>query len=176
MFWSYLKQFDPPDKLPIPEGKRLWIKSDWELEMPGETLSWHFPSAATKTDLGLVFPPEEKFLALRQFILTFLAKTSVTARQFSQLLGLLNSLADVVQLGRLYIRPLQFYLLEHWTARELRRPSSCENWRAVNGVLARKVRINWRRAKNFSSGGNTRPKSVLKCSHRKTKSWDGMSS
>jgi hypothetical protein len=37
--------------------------------------------------LGLVFPPEEKCLALRQFILTFLAKASVTARQFSQLLG-----------------------------------------------------------------------------------------
>jgi hypothetical protein len=68
-----------------------------------------------RTDLGLVFPPEEKFWALRQFILTFLAKTSVTARHFSQLLGLLNSLADVVQLGRLHIRPLQFYLLEHWT-------------------------------------------------------------
>jgi hypothetical protein len=43
-----------------------------------------------RMDLGLVFPPEEKFLALRQFILTFLAKTSVTARQFSQLLGLLH--------------------------------------------------------------------------------------
>jgi hypothetical protein len=52
----------------------------------------------------------------------------------------------------------------------------CENWRAVTEVLARKVRINWRRAKNFSSGGNTRPKSVLKCSPRKTKSWDGMTS
>jgi hypothetical protein len=68
-----------------------------------------------RLDLGLVFPPEEKFVALRQFILIFLAKTSVTARQLSQLLGLLNSLADVVQLGRLHIRPLQFYLLEHWT-------------------------------------------------------------
>jgi hypothetical protein len=40
-----------------------------------------------RTDLGLVFPPEEKFLALRQFILTFLVKTSVTAHEFSQLLG-----------------------------------------------------------------------------------------
>jgi hypothetical protein len=68
-----------------------------------------------RTDLGLVFPLEEKFLALRWFILTFLAKTSVTARQFSQLLGLLNSLADVVQLGRLHIHPIQFYLLQHWT-------------------------------------------------------------
>jgi hypothetical protein len=68
-----------------------------------------------RMDLGLVFPPEKEYLALRQFILTFLAKTSVNARQFSQLLGLLNSLADVVRLGRLHIRPLQFYLLEHWT-------------------------------------------------------------
>jgi hypothetical protein len=68
-----------------------------------------------RMDLGLVFPPEKKYLALRQFILTLLAKTSVNARQFSQLLGLLNSLADVVRLGRLHIRPLQFYLLEHWT-------------------------------------------------------------
>jgi hypothetical protein len=67
-----------------------------------------------RTDLGLVFPPEGKLLALRQFILTFLAKTAVTARQFSQLLCLLNSLADVVQLGRLHIHPIQFYLLEHW--------------------------------------------------------------
>jgi hypothetical protein len=81
-----------------------------------------------RTDLGLVFPPEEKCLALRQFILTFLAKTSVTARQLSQLLGLLNSLADVVQLGRLHIRPLQFYLLEHWT------PSS-QDWEASIPIL-----------------------------------------
>jgi hypothetical protein len=56
-----------------------------------------------RMDLGLVFPPEENLLALRQFILSFLAKTSVTARQCSQLLGLLNSLADVAQLGRLHI-------------------------------------------------------------------------
>jgi hypothetical protein len=47
----------------------------------------------------------------------------MTARQLSQLLGLLNSLADVVQLGRLRIRLLQFYLLEHWT------PSS-QDWEA----------------------------------------------
>jgi hypothetical protein len=87
-----------------------WKKSEIIPSQDFVFLGEHF-----RTDLGLVFPPEEKFLALRQFILTFLAKTSVTARQFSQLLGLLNSLADVVQLGRLHIRPLQFYLLEHWT-------------------------------------------------------------
>jgi hypothetical protein len=74
-----------------------WKKSEIIPSQDFVFLGEHF-----RTDLGLVFPPEENFLALRQFILTFLAKTSVTARQFSQLLGLLNSLADVVQLGRLY--------------------------------------------------------------------------
>ena len=73
-----------------------WKKSEVIPSQDFVFLGEHF-----RTDLGLVFPPEKKFLALRQFILTFLAKTSVTARQFSQLLGLLNSLADVVQLGRL---------------------------------------------------------------------------
>jgi hypothetical protein len=85
-----------------------WKKSEVIPSQDFVFLGEHF-----RTDLGLVFPPEEKFLALRQFILTFLVKTSVTAHQFSQLLGLLNSLADVVQLGHLHIRPLQFYLLEH---------------------------------------------------------------
>jgi hypothetical protein len=57
------------------------------------------------------FPPEEKFQSLCQKI--FSNSPSVTARQFSQLLGFLNSLADVVPLGRLHIRPLQFFLQEH---------------------------------------------------------------
>jgi hypothetical protein len=43
-----------------------------------------------------------------------MSQTSDTTRQFSQLLDFLNSLADVVPLGRLHIRPLQFFLQEHW--------------------------------------------------------------
>jgi hypothetical protein len=100
-----------------------WKKSEVIPSQDFVFLGEHF-----RMDLGLVFSPEEKFLALRQFILTFLAKTSVTACQFSQLLGLLNSLADVVQLGRLHICPLQFYLLEHWT------PSS-QDWEASIPIL-----------------------------------------
>ena len=100
-----------------------WKKSDVIPSQDIVFLGEHF-----RMDLGLVFPPEENLLALRQFILSFLAKTSVTARQFSQLLGFLNSLADVVQLGRLHICPLQFYLLEHWT------PSS-RDWEASIPIL-----------------------------------------
>ncbi|CAG2240950.1 unnamed protein product [Mytilus edulis] len=68
------------------------------------------------TSVGLVLPPEEKFTKLCQKIHLFLTVQSVTARQFLQLLGLLNSLADVIPLGRLHIRPLQFYLHKLWIA------------------------------------------------------------
>jgi hypothetical protein len=66
-----------------------------------------------RTDLGLIFPPEEKIVSLCQRILLYQHSQFVIARQFSQLLGFLNSLAEVVPLGHLHIRPLQFYLLQH---------------------------------------------------------------
>jgi hypothetical protein len=46
-----------------------------------------------RTDLGLIFPPEEKLVSLCQRILLFQNSQFVTARQYSQLLGFLNSLA-----------------------------------------------------------------------------------
>ena len=81
-----------------------------------------------RTDLGLIFPPEEKFQSLCQKILIFSNSPSVTARQFSQLLGFLNSLADVVPLGRLHIQPLQFFLQEHWD-------STSQVWEALVPIL-----------------------------------------
>ena len=81
-----------------------------------------------RTDLGLIFPPEEKFQSLCQKILIFSNSPSVTAQQFSQLLGFLNSLADVVPLGRLHIRPLQFFLQEHWD-------SASQVWEALVPIL-----------------------------------------
>ena len=73
------------------------------------------------TQQGLVLPPQEKFQNLCSRVHLFLSQKTVTARQFSQLLSLLNSLADVVPLGRLHIRPLHFYLHQHW------RPAS-QDW------------------------------------------------
>jgi hypothetical protein len=46
-----------------------------------------------RTDMGLICPPEEKFVSPLQRILLFQHSQFVTARQFSQLLGFLNSLA-----------------------------------------------------------------------------------
>jgi len=67
-----------------------------------------------RLDLGLAFPPLAKFLALVTMITSLQHQSYLSARYFLRLLGVLNSLADVVPLGRLHIRPLQFYLLSQW--------------------------------------------------------------
>ena len=93
-----------------------WKKSDLIPSQDFIFLGEHF-----LTQQGLVLPPQEKFQNLCSRVHLFLSQKTVTARQFWQLLGLLNSLADVVPLGRLHIRPLQFYLHQHW------RPAS-QHW------------------------------------------------
>ena len=86
-----------------------WKKSDLIPSQDFIFLGEHY-----LTHQCIVRPPQEKFQNLCSKIHLFLSQKTVTARQFSQLLGLLNSLADVVPLGRLHIRPLQFYLHQHW--------------------------------------------------------------
>lgn len=77
-----------------------WKKSDL---IPSQ--DFVFLGERYRTDLGLIFPLEEKFQSLCQFIQFILKKQTLTARQFSQLLGLLNSLADVVPLGQGWQKP-----------------------------------------------------------------------
>ena len=67
-----------------------------------------------RTNLGLVHPPEEKIVKVLQLVTCLCQEVSVPARQFLQLLGFLNSLADIVHLGRLHIRPIQWYLADFW--------------------------------------------------------------
>ena len=119
-FVSYPDSYRPPPRTRFP---------DLLEEIGDHSISgFRFPRRTFQDGVGSCVSSRGEILALRQFILTFLTKTSVTARQFSQLLSLLNSLADVVQLGRLHICPLQFYLLEHWT------PSS-QDWEASIPIL-----------------------------------------
>jgi hypothetical protein len=67
-----------------------------------------------RTDMGLVFPPEEKIETLQFLVNKFFQVLSVPARQFLQLIGFLISLMDVIPLGCLHIRPIQWYLREFW--------------------------------------------------------------
>ncbi|XP_021363608.1 uncharacterized protein LOC110456894 [Mizuhopecten yessoensis] len=63
---------------------------------------------------GIVLPTQEKFIKARSLVLQFTQSSAVQVRWYLSLLGFLNSLADVVSLGRLHIRPLQMFLLSHW--------------------------------------------------------------
>ncbi|XP_069142249.1 uncharacterized protein [Argopecten irradians] len=63
---------------------------------------------------GIALPPLEKFEKARDLALTFISWSHVQVRWFLSFLGYLNSLADVVPLGRLHIRPLQMFLLANW--------------------------------------------------------------
>ena len=64
--------------------------------------------------LGLVCPSRELWDKIQSELGQFALASSVTARKFLRLLGLMNSTADVVELGRLHMRPLQFVLLSQW--------------------------------------------------------------
>ncbi|XP_021365668.1 uncharacterized protein LOC110458334 [Mizuhopecten yessoensis] len=55
---------------------------------------------------GIILPTQEKFIKARSPVLQFIQTSAVQVRWYLSLLGFLNSLADVVALGRLHIRPL----------------------------------------------------------------------
>ena len=58
-----------------------------------------------------VAPPEDKITGLLQLLQEILPMPRLRVRLYLRLLGILNHLAEYIPLGRLYLRPLQFYLL-----------------------------------------------------------------
>ncbi|CAG2215354.1 unnamed protein product [Mytilus edulis] len=97
----------------------------------------------------IVRPPQEKFQNLCSKIRLFLSQKTVTARQFSQLLGLLNSLADVVPL-------LQFYLHQHWL-------TATQDWEFPVPIINQELFPSFGLV-DFSSKRFERPTSVLSSS------------
>ena len=63
---------------------------------------------------GRIRIPPSRAASLINLVQTFCAQSKVRARAFLSLLGVLNAAADLVELGRLHLRPLQFYLLSLW--------------------------------------------------------------
>ena len=69
----------------------------------------HFSRGTLSDRPGASFPPEVKIVTLQFLVNTFFFQvSSVPARQFLQLIGFL------ISLGRLHIRPIQWYLREFW--------------------------------------------------------------
>ena len=66
-------------------------------------------------DLGLMFPPMNRVQKFEDRIATLLSVSVTTAYFLLSLLGLLSSATDAIPLGRLHLRPLQLYLLTHWS-------------------------------------------------------------
>ena len=66
------------------------------------------------THIGIVRVPEERVNKILVLLFRVLQVQFITAREFLSMLGSLNAAADLVQLGRLHMRPLQFHLLDNW--------------------------------------------------------------
>ena len=64
---------------------------------------------------GIVRPSEAAFQKILILHRIFKRTPYQTARALLRLLGILSSIADIVPLGRLHMRPLQLYLLARWT-------------------------------------------------------------
>ena len=66
------------------------------------------------TTLDSVQVPLTRIESVIETIYLFLRKTTVSARSMLSLLGSLNAAADLVILGRLHMRPLQYLFLDQW--------------------------------------------------------------
>ena len=63
---------------------------------------------------NLIQVPPTRVDSILNLSAVVLKRTKISARTFLSLLGTLNSAADLIQLGRLHLRPLQLYLLSRW--------------------------------------------------------------
>ena len=63
---------------------------------------------------ALVFPQQDRLLALEEVIRPLLTQKIVTARRFMGVLGLLAATERQVPNGRLHMRHLQYHLRSHW--------------------------------------------------------------
>ena len=76
--------------------------------------------------LGTVAPPADKIRRVIQLVNTILPQSRIQIRHLLRLIGVINHMADFIPLGRLYVRPVQFFLLslqkdlredlDHWVS------------------------------------------------------------
>ena len=66
------------------------------------------------TDLSLVFPPMDRITKLLEILGNLHGRHACTARELLSLIGLINSMMAYVSLGRLHLRPLQWYLKDRY--------------------------------------------------------------
>ena len=66
------------------------------------------------TDRALALPPEDRVSKLQDLLAGLLLRDQCTARDLLRLIGTCNSMMAFVPLGRLHLRPLQWYLKDRY--------------------------------------------------------------
>ena len=66
-------------------------------------------------DVGLMFPPMDRVHKTESGVSLLLSVQVTTVHFWLSLLGRMSSATDAIPLGRLHLRPLQLYLLAHWS-------------------------------------------------------------
>jgi len=114
-----------------------------------------------RTDLGIVLPPLDKFLRAKALAEELIQAQSVPVRWFLKFLGFINSLVDVIPLGRLHIRPFQSFFLLQWS------PVS-QNWDfpLLLDQSVRQASLWWTQGDNVLSGVSLRRASPSKTLYR----------
>ena len=102
-------------------------------------------------DSALVKPTQERWLKLQDLILQLKSKHVLTARCLMSLIGLLASTEKMVPEGRLYMRPFQFHLKEHW-----RYPQSLDNLLPWTEIISAHLDW-WQNPANVMKGADLHP-------------------
>ena len=75
---------------------------------------FHYIGVEFWTDKALVMPPMDRIVKLHALLDRLLNRTQCVARELLSLIGMCNSMMALVPLGRLHLRPLQWFLRDRY--------------------------------------------------------------
>jgi hypothetical protein len=101
-----------------------------------------------RTMLGLVHPPPDRIQAISAATGALMGVSLAKARTLLSWLGLVNSAADNVAWGRLYMRPMQMFLLSVWRMKT----ESLDKSLVLPHELLNPVWTFWRDSEHLSRG------------------------
>ena len=88
---------------------------NWEKSQLRPTQHLQYLGAQIDLKLGIIFPSAERLQSIHTLSQDFMGKTHVKASHFLRLLGTMNSCIGLIPYAHLHMRPIQLYLLAHWS-------------------------------------------------------------
>jgi hypothetical protein len=85
------------------------VKSDFQPSQEFTHLGMHF-----NTTTGVVTLPQKRMLKLTEAVQQLIASHTTTPRVVSQVIGMCAAAAELIPMGRLFVRPLQWALSDLW--------------------------------------------------------------